>query len=41
LLRSQIQSEFQVIVNSAGPRVKEAQRYIEVLIPGALEKIAR
>jgi tetratricopeptide (TPR) repeat protein len=41
LLRTQIQSEFQVIVNSAGPRVKEAQRYIEVLIPAALEKIAR
>jgi serine/threonine protein kinase len=41
LLRSQIQSEFQVIVSSGGPRVKEAQRYIEVLIPEALEKISR
>jgi hypothetical protein len=40
-LRSQIQSEFQVIANSGGPRAKEAQRYIEVLIPAALEKLAR
>jgi serine/threonine protein kinase len=41
MLRSQIQSEFQVIANSAGPRVKEAQRYVEVLIPAALSKIPR
>jgi len=40
-LRSQIQPEFQVIASSGGPRTKEAQRYIEVLIPAALEKLAR
>jgi serine/threonine protein kinase len=40
-LRSQVQSEFQVIANSGGPRVKEAERYVEVLIPAALKKITR
>ena len=40
LLRSQILSEFQVIANSGGPRTKEAERYINVLIPAALKKIA-
>jgi len=40
-LRSQIQSEFQVIANSGGPRTKEAEQYVETLIPAALKKIAR
>jgi len=37
-LRSQIQPEFQEIANSAGPRTKEAEQYVEVLIPAALKK---
>jgi serine/threonine protein kinase len=41
MLRSQIQSEFQEIANSGGPRTKEAERYVEVLIPAAMKKIAR
>ena len=41
ILRTQIQSEFQVIANSAGPRTVEAERYINVWIPAALKKIAR
>jgi hypothetical protein len=41
ILRTQIQSEFQVIANSAGPRTVEAERYINTLIPAALKKIAR
>ena len=40
-LRSRIQSEFQVIVNSGGPRTAEAERYVNVLIPAALKKISR
>jgi hypothetical protein len=30
-----------VIANSGGPRTKEAERYIIVLIPEALKKITR
>jgi ribosomal protein S20 len=41
VLRSQLQSEFQEIANSGGPRTVEAERYINVLIPAALKKIAR
>jgi serine/threonine protein kinase len=41
LLRTQIKSDFQVIANSGGPRTKEAERYIIVLIPEALKKITR
>lgn len=38
MLRSQIQSEFQVIANSGGPRTMEAERYVNVLIPAELKK---
>jgi serine/threonine protein kinase/tetratricopeptide (TPR) repeat protein len=38
MLRSEIQPEFQVIANTGGPRTKEAERYLEVLIPAALKK---
>ena len=41
MLRSEIQSEFQEIANSGGPRTKEATRYVEDLIPAALKKIPR
>jgi uncharacterized protein YciI len=41
MLRTQIQPEFRVIVNSAGPRTKEAERYVNVLIPAALKKLGR
>lgn len=41
MLRSQIQSEFQEMANSGGPRTQEAERYVNVLIPAALKKIAR
>jgi serine/threonine protein kinase len=41
MLRSEIQSEFQEIANSGGPRTKEAERYVEDLIPAALKKTAR
>jgi serine/threonine protein kinase len=41
ILRSEIQPEFQEIANSGGPRTKEAERYIEDLIPAALKKNAR
>jgi serine/threonine protein kinase len=41
MLRSRIQSEFQEISSSGGPRTQEAERYINVLIPAALKKISR
>jgi serine/threonine protein kinase len=41
MLRSQIQAEFQVIANSGGPRTKEAERYVNVLIPAALKKVTQ
>jgi serine/threonine protein kinase len=41
ILRSQIRSEFQEIADSGGPRTVEAGRYVNVLIPAALKKIAR
>jgi serine/threonine protein kinase len=40
-LRSRVQSEFQEIANSGGPRTTEAERYVNVLIPAALKKISR
>jgi hypothetical protein len=41
VLRSEIKSEFQGIASSGGPRTKEAERYVEDLIPAALKKDAR
>lgn len=41
MLRSQVQSEFQEIANSGGPRTEEAARYVNEIIPAALKKIAR
>jgi serine/threonine protein kinase len=41
LLRTQIQSEFRLIASTSGPRILEAERYLNVLIPEALKKIGR
>ena len=39
MLRSRIQPEFREIANSGGPRTKEADQYVNILIPAALKKI--
>ena len=39
MLRSRIQPEFREIANSGGPRTKEAELYVDILIPAALKKI--
>jgi serine/threonine protein kinase len=41
MLRSRVQSEFQEIAQSGGPRTEEAERYVSVLIPATLKKTAR
>ena len=41
LLRTQIQSEFRLIASTSGPRILEAERYLNVLIPEALKTIGR
>jgi serine/threonine protein kinase len=40
VLRTQVQPEFEKILNSTGPRTEEAQRYVSELIPAALKKIS-
>ena len=41
MLRTQVQPEFEKILNSNGPRAGEAQRYVSELVPAALKKISR
>jgi len=41
MLRSRIQPEFREIANSGGPRTKEADQYVNILIPAALKKIVQ
>jgi len=41
MLRSRVQSGFQEIAQSGGPRTEEAERYVNVLIPASLKKAVR